>query len=270
VSGVEQIRDLFDALADSYDDVGVDFFQPIAEGLIAEVGLQPGERVLDVGCGRGAALVAAGRAVGRRGKVVGVDLSPRMVELALEAASAADVEVDVFVGDAMQPHVEAPFDAVVSSLVLFFLPDPLAALVVWRALLRPGGRIGVSTFGPFNDEWRAVDAVFRPFLPPDIVDPRTTAATSPFASDGNMEALLEQAGFGEVRTATTTVPVRFDDPDHWYRWTMSQGQRRMWQAVPADQRDDVLAQAAEALGAARRPDGRLGFDQTVRYTLGAT
>jgi ubiquinone/menaquinone biosynthesis C-methylase UbiE len=266
--GLDPIRELFETVADTYDDVGVDFFQPIAQRLVAELDLEPGERVLDVGCGRGAVLVEAGKAVGGRGKVVGVDFAPRMVELALKAAAAADIEADVFVGDAVQPHVEAPFDVVTSSLVLFFLPDPLAALVVWRALLRPEGRIGVTTFGPYNEEWQGVDAVFRPFLPPQMVDPRTTSETSPFSSDENMEALLRQAGFVDVRTVTTTVPVRFDDHEHWRRWTMSQGQRRMWAVVPDDRRDEVMAQARDALDAGRRSDGRLGFDQTVRYTLG--
>jgi ubiquinone/menaquinone biosynthesis C-methylase UbiE len=266
----DAIRALFDAVADDYDDVGVDFFQPIARDLVAELDLKPGERVLDVGCGRGAVLVAAGRAVGPRGKVVGVDLAPRMVELALEAASAAEIEADVFVGDAMQPHVDAPFDAVASSLVLFFLPDPLAALVVWRALLRPGGRIGVSTFGPYSDHWRAVDAVFRPFLPARISDPRTTDEASPFASDEGVEALLTQAGFTDVRTVTTTAEVRFDDADQWYRWSWSQGQRRMWEAVPVDQRDDVRQQAYRQLEQCRDADGRIGFDQAVRYTFGVS
>ena len=71
----ETLRSLFDAVADSYDQVGVDFFQPIAEGLVAELEPKPGERGLDLGCGRGAALLPIARAVGPSGSAVGGDLS---------------------------------------------------------------------------------------------------------------------------------------------------------------------------------------------------
>jgi ubiquinone/menaquinone biosynthesis C-methylase UbiE len=64
----ESLRRLFDAVSDSYDQVGVDFFQPIAEGLVARLDPQPGERALDLGCGRGAALLPIARAVGPGGR----------------------------------------------------------------------------------------------------------------------------------------------------------------------------------------------------------
>jgi SAM-dependent methyltransferase len=176
--------------------------------------------------------------------------------------------VEVRLGDAMAPELPAgSFDLVASSLVLFFLADPLVAVVAWHGLLVEGGRVGVSTFGPFNDEWREVEAVFRPYLPAEMRDARVNTG-GPFASDAGMEELLATAGFVEVRTAVTTVPVRFEGPDDWYRWTMSHGQRQMWDAVPEDEVASVRATAAEILLANPRPDGRLGFDQQVRYTLG--
>jgi ubiquinone/menaquinone biosynthesis C-methylase UbiE len=265
---------VFDRVADTYDAVGVDFFQPIADGLVAELAPQPGERCLDVGCGRGAVLFPIARAVapaGRSGKgsVVGIDLSPNMV-----AATAADVAgtglpIDVRVGDAQSPGVAAgSFDLVSSSLVLFFLPDPVAALRAWNAALVPGGRVGVSTFGDYSPGWREVDAVFAPYLPKQMADPRTLDSQSPFATDAGVERLLTDAGFTEVRTVQTTVAVRFIDEEQWHRWTWSQGQRRMWEAVPEEHHSRVRAAAAEPLERMRDDQGRLGFDQIVRFTLG--
>jgi len=258
---------VFDRVADTYDAVGVDFFQPIANGLIAELAPAPGERCLDVGCGRGAVLFPLAQAVGPTGSVVGIDLSPNMV--AATAADAVGTAIEVRVGDAQQPEVaDASFDVVASSLVLFFLPDPVAALRAWRAALMPAGRVGVSTFGDYSPGWREVDAVFAPYLPQQMADPRTQGTESPFASDVGVERLLAAAGFTDTRTSTITVEVRFDDEQHWYRWTWSQGQRRMWEAVPDGERDAVRATAEERLQQMRQPDGRFGFDQIARFTLG--
>jgi ubiquinone/menaquinone biosynthesis C-methylase UbiE len=263
------VRATFDRVADTYDATGIEFMGPIARGLLAELAVQPGERVLDVGCGRGAARLPLAAAAGPTGRVTGIDLSPRMVELTRADVAAAGLAetVEVRVGDAQEPDVPAgSVDVVSSSLVLFFLPDPAAALVAWHEVLVDGGRLGISTFGPLNEEWD-VDQVFRPYVPENLPDPRYRVG-GPFASDDAMEELVAAAGFRDVRTATTTVAVRFTDVDQWHRWSLSAGQRRIWDTIPADELDAVLADAAARLDACRRPDGAMGFDQGVRYTLG--
>jgi SAM-dependent methyltransferase len=267
----DRMAALFDSVADTYDAVGVDLFQPAAAGLVDALDPQPGERALDVGCGRGAVLLRLAEAVTASGSVTGIDVSPRMVEAAAADAAHAGLHwVDVVVGDAMAPALPAAsFDVVASSLVLFFLPDPLEALRSWREVLVEGGRVGVSTFGPYDEQWREnVDATLAAFRPPDARDARTTGAQGPFASDEGMEQLLADAGFGDVRTVTTTVSPRFDDAAHWMRWSLSVGQRQFWEAIDEDRRAEVEAACFESVERCRKPDGRLGFDQEIRYTLG--
>lgn len=261
---------LFDDLADSYDAVGVDFFAPIACGLVDALAPAPGERVADLGCGKGAFLLPTARAVGSRGRVVGVDVSPAMVAAAGGAAAWEGLaHVEVSVGDAQSPQLPpASFDVLGASLVLFFLPDPRAALAAWQTALAPGGRVGVSTFGPQDEVWRAVDDVFTPFLPPAMLDARTSGARGPFASDTGMEQLVADAGFIEVRTLVTDLPVHFADADHWQAFSMSTGQRAMWRAVPEAERPAVRAEAERRLAAAAHPAGGLVLHQQVRYTLG--
>lgn len=95
--------------------------------------------VLDVGCGTGSLALLAARA-GHR--VVAVDLSPRMVELARAKLAAAPVPVTVLVGDAADPPVGGrAFDVVLVRHLVWTLPDPHAALGRWVALLRRPGRI---------------------------------------------------------------------------------------------------------------------------------
>ena len=113
-----------------------------------------------------------------------------------------------------------------------------------------------------------VEAVLDPWIPPAMKDPRVVGLASPFSSDEGMERLVADAGFSDVRTVLTTVPVRFDDEEQWYRWTWSTGQRRMWAAVPEADRLAVRAAAEERLQATRGSDGRIGFDQVARFTYG--
>ena len=262
------IAGVFDRAAETYDQVGVDVFGPIADRLVREVEPRPGERALDIGCGRGAVLLRIAAAVGPEGAAHGLDLSPKMVAGALAAAAEAGAEVQAWVGDAQSPAVPStPYDLITSSLVLFFLPDPLAALTSWRALLAAGGRIGVTTFGPYGDHWSAVDAVFEPYLPPAMRDARTTGRTGPFGSDEGVAGLLRDAGFSGMRTEHATVPVRFRDEDHWHTWSWSVGQRMMWERIPEGERATVRDQAFAALQNCRDAAGVLGFDQVVRFTL---
>ncbi len=60
---------------------------------------------------------------------------------------------------------------------------------------------------------------------------------------------------------------RFDSPEHWYRWSISVAQRQFWTAVPDDQLDAVRADLYAVVDECRGDDGRIGFDQQVRYTL---
>lgn len=263
----EGIAGVFDRAADSYDDIGVPWFGPIAAGLVEELAVRPGERVLDVGCGRGAALVPLARAAGPGGHVLGIDLAPRMVELT--ARDVRDLpQVEVRVADARLPRLPAAsYDVVASSLVLFFLPEPAAALRAWAGLLVPGGRLGVTTFGQQDEQWHQVDELFAPYLPPAMLDARTSGRRGPFASDEGMEQLLADAGLHRVRTVRRTVEAVFRDAEHLLEFSWSHGQRAMWEAVPTREHATLRREIREAVEPMRDAAGRLSFRQGVRHTL---
>jgi len=265
-----RVAAVFDRVADTYDAVGVPWFTPIAERLVSEVAPAPGERALDIGTGRGAALWALAAAVGATGHVTALDLAPAMVEATQrEAAERGLTTVDLVVADAAAPDLPGgSFDLAVASLVLFFMPDPPAALHAWHGLLAPGGRLGLSTFGPRDSAWEQVDDVFTPFLPPQLLDARTSGTTGPFASDAGVEGLVAGAGLTEVRTATFEQDVTFVDVEQWRLWSWSHGQRTHWEAVPVERRDEVLAAAAERLESARDRRGTFTLTQQVRLTVG--
>jgi ubiquinone/menaquinone biosynthesis C-methylase UbiE len=264
-----QVAAVFDRVAETYDNVGVPWFTPIAQGLVRLAAPAPGERVLDVGCGRGAALLPAAEAAGDSGHVTGIDLSARMI-----AACRAEVEargltnVDLVVTDASAPSLPAGgYDLVVSSLVVFFLPDPLGALTAWRRLLAPGGRLAMTTFAQRDSVWEDVDATFRPYLPARMLDARTSGAAGPFGSDAGVEELVAAAGYAGVRTSSFDTGIDLAGADEWYTFSRSHGQRAMWDAIPEADQDKVRAQAGDLLERARGADGRIHLHQRIRCTL---
>jgi ubiquinone/menaquinone biosynthesis C-methylase UbiE len=265
-----RVAAVFDRAAATYDSVGVDWFTPIAQGLVRELAPRPGERAVDIGCGRGAALFPLAEAVGSAGHVTGFDLSSEMVRTTRDDVTARGLSnVDLVVVDASMPTLEpASFDVACASLVAFFLPDPLAGLRAWLALLAPGGRLGISTFGPRDQTWVEVDALFRPYLPPQMLDARTTGDAGPFASDAGVEGLLTDAGFHQPRTVSRQMSTTFADGEQWHTWSWSHGQRAMWEFVPEAERPSVKERALDVLRRRTDTDGRLSLTQEVRYTLG--
>ncbi len=116
----------------------------VAERSLDLLAMQPGERVLEVGCGSGVFLPLLAQAVGEAGKVLGVDHASAFVQQARERTQQTKwVQVDE--GDAYGlPYADDSFDAAHCDRVLMHLDDPSAALAEMRRVVRPGGRVVVA------------------------------------------------------------------------------------------------------------------------------
>ncbi|MFP9060981.1 class I SAM-dependent methyltransferase [Natrialbaceae archaeon A-chndr2] len=140
-------RNWYDSLSRWYDVVADPFEAPAREAGLELLDAAPGERVLDIGCGTGTALVALSRAVGPDGLAVGIDLSGGMCRRTSRTLAAADLDPGVVVeGDAsIAPFPDGTFDACFASFVLdlFDTPEIPAVLDEWRRVLSPEGRLCV-------------------------------------------------------------------------------------------------------------------------------
>lgn len=112
--------------------------------------LEPGESVLDIGCGTGSLAIAAKRRVGPSGTAQGIDASPEMIARARRKASKAGVDVTFTDGvvEAL-PFPDGQFDAVLSTLMLHHLPREARQQCAreMRRVLKPGGRVLAVDFG---------------------------------------------------------------------------------------------------------------------------
>jgi ubiquinone/menaquinone biosynthesis C-methylase UbiE len=140
----------YDAASDHFDDEPLRFWDRIGRRTVERLALPPNGAVLDVGCGTGASALPAAQVVGPNGSVIGIDLSARLLDRARAKAKALGLSNVEFRRADMTSlgYPDGRFDAVVSVFSMFFVPD-MEGLVreLWR-MVRPGGKLAITTWGP--------------------------------------------------------------------------------------------------------------------------
>lgn len=268
-SGVARV---FTLVADAYDHAGIEFFSLFGEDLVTVAKLRTGERVLDVGCGRGAVTFPASRAVGERGFVEAIDIAPGMVAALQRDLDEREIRnVAVRLGDAESPDVPVgSLDAVLASLVLFFLPDVKAALRSYRTRLKPGGRLAFTTFGDSQPEWTAMEQRLATHLPDDHPaksQPVGKPHTDPLASDEAIRATLTDAGFTQIEIQERVYPISYGTGERFVRFTQTTGLREIWDSLAPAPRAHAETELAAMADALRDASGNLTEPVRIRFTV---
>jgi SAM-dependent methyltransferase len=161
---------------------------------------QPGDRVLDIGCGFGDTTQQLAALVGAGGEAVGVDVSEPFIEASIKEAREAEVEnVDFLVGDVQVMDLPGPFDYAFSRMGVMFVANPVHAFRNIRGALRPGGRLCAIVWRrKLDNPWvsRAEEVVDQYLEEPEETD-EPTCGPGPFSMQ-NADTLSEQlqiAGF---------------------------------------------------------------------------
>jgi ubiquinone/menaquinone biosynthesis C-methylase UbiE len=176
---------------------------------------------LDVGAGTGVVALQAKAWVGPEGKVTGSDVSTAMVALAKQAAAEQGItDVTFCQMDAEQlDALDASFDAVTCAFSLFQFPDMNRALAeMWR-VLKPGGWLGLSNWGPgyFSPVASLQRDLFREFgLRPLLTNPIA------FRPDA-LQTLLCEAGFAMAELIEETEEVWFENPEEVWAFNLDMG-----------------------------------------------
>lgn len=193
--------------------------------------LQPGERVLDLGSGAGLDAFLAARQVGPTGVVIGVDMTPQMIERArANAATVGLPQVQFRLGDIEAlPVDDAAVDVVMSNCVINLAPDKAAVFRDAYRVLAPGGRLAIA------------DVVATGDLPAALAaDPAAyTGCIAGAASISDLERMLAAAGFEQVR-----ISVRADSGDLIGQWSPGSGAERVVASASIEAVKPVVASDA--------------------------
>ena len=229
----------------------------VAREFVAWLQVPPGSRWLDVGCGSGA-LTETVLAEAAPESIEGVDTSEAFVAYA--ASRVTDPRASFAVADAQAlDRPDAAYDAVASSLVLNFLPDPARGAAEMRRVVRPGGVVAGYVWdyaGEMQLMRRFWDAAAE--LDPEAADldeGRRMAGCNP----ADLEALFSGAGLEEVETRAIDVPTVFADfDDYWSPFEGGQGPAPGYcVSLPPDRRAALRERLRETLPAA--PDGSISL-----------
>lgn len=183
----------------------------IARALLEKARFTPGERVVEIGCGGGGFTREVAAAVSPEGEVVGLDISPVLVELATARATNVGVRNCRFVaGDAqVDSAAGAPFDRLTSRFGVMFFPDPARAMRNLHGMLKRGARLDVAVWVPVeeNPMFSVMMGAARRHV---ALPPAVPQAPGPLAfSDVDyFRELLEGGGFGEIRFDTWRGELR--------------------------------------------------------------
>lgn len=235
----------------------------VARRVVELAEIEPGQSVLDVATGTGLAAFLAAERAGREGTVIGLEAAPAMLAVAQARSTAVGYDhIRWLEGDAARlTFADESFDAVLCLQQILNHPRPDAVLEEAQRVLVEGGRLVLTMWGSrTGNEWiDLLERALRRTLP--------APPERPFRlpQPGNLEALLQAAGFEEVEVERVPDRMRFQGTDglwQWLRASREWGQRLM--ALPAETQAKLRYTLAESL-ASRLRDGEVAIHREIVY-----
>jgi len=248
---------VFSRAAATYDRIGPQFFSHFGQRLVERADLTRGADVLDVAAGRGAVLFAAAPQVGPGGRACGIDLSPDMVRETL-----ADIRnnewrhVTMQKMDAEQLDFSASsFDRVLCGFALWFFPQPHRALKEFYRVLRPGGKVGLTTWAEDCPFLKWFQRELRASLPPQSPPASSIPGATHFDTPERLGLALKQAGFVDIQISMEDAEFVYTRDEDWWLSLWSHGIRRRLEQLEAPVLAQLKTEMLQKVNKLKQADG---------------
>lgn len=263
----QRVSGLFDRVANTFDHVGPRFFSHFGRRLVELARIPSGAHVLDVATGRGAALFPAAKSVGTQGRVIGIDLSEGMVTETAKEIARLNLPPNIEVRQMDAEHLQFPdesFDFVLCAFGIFFFPQLDRAMSEIRRVMKPNGRIVVTTWDKSFDEQQAwFYEIAKTYLPPEPDENEaveSTSASQPvFDTPEGVEAIMNAAGFIEIQIISETSNFVYATEEEYWSTLWSHGGRvtleKIEQATGADGLERFKMDIFKKVQTIKQPDG---------------
>lgn len=269
----EELSGLFTRAASTYDRVGTRFFSHFGTRLVELIEIPEKVMVLDVATGRGASLFPAAKKVGSEGSVIGIDLAHGMVkETNSDLTRIGLSNAQVILMDAENLNFDDnTFNIVLCGFGISYFPHYKAALTEALRVLKPSGKIGISTFtgeDPFKWFWEVVQR----FLPPSKEEKQQEKvpenSNSPdFYTPEGMLKILTTAGFRDVYTVVEGNVFVSRDVEEFWKEAWSHGWRAALEKIPSENLEKVKKEVGKSFAKHREGEG-LAWSVKALFTFG--
>jgi SAM-dependent methyltransferase len=230
---------------------------PNYKDALARVGLEPGQFVLDIGCGVGAFLRLV---ADRGGRPYGIDASETLLDVARSRLPDADLRH----GDMEAlPYADDTFDLVTGFTSFFFANNIVAALREAGRVAKPGAAVVITVWGSHEaNDLEAVKAIIRPYFPPRPAD---APAEPHYSEPGVLEDIATRAGLEPETTFDTTWSYMFEDAETLRRAMVAPAGLAL--LVGPDREDEVKDAIGRGLASYRAADGSYRLENTFHSLI---
>ena len=249
--------------AAQYEQVMGRWSRRMAPLLVDFADIPAARAVLDVGCGTGSLLFELARNPGRT-RVAGLD--PAAIYVEAVRARLTDPRIDVTLGDARaMPFEDASFDAVLSQLVLQFIPETGAALAEMRRVTRPGGTIAATVWNSYGGmPHQRMFWDIACLLDPNAIAVRDHTYFRPMTRKGDLTLAMQAAGLLDVVESSVTIWMDFASfEDMWAPIAGGEGTLGKYVTAMEEGARSRLREALRASYLSGQPDGERNFACTA-------
>lgn len=246
----DALRGVFTRSASSYAHIR--YFPIFGEWLVETAKIPDGATVLDIACGRGAVLFPAAERVGPGGQVIGIDLADGMAQatqLEIQRRGLGQAEARQMDAENLT-FPDSSFDFVLCGFSLQFLPHLDRALSEFIRVLKPGGRIAVTTWGKDDERWDWYDDLRESY------GAVMRLGSQSLEKPEEIQGWLSQVGFVDIHSDKKELDMVFLDEEEWWNveWSIS-GRAGLEKLSP----EDFIRFKAEAFEKARVQKQADGF-----------